>query len=80
MIFHYIREKKGFQPILLLDDIFDKLDDYRVNYLIQLIKKEKLRQTFITDTNLNKVPDILSDLNVDYNAFEINSGSSKEIK
>ncbi len=77
--FHFIREKKGFAPILLLDDIFDKLDDQRVNYLIHLIEKEKLGQTFITDTDINKVPEILKAMNVNYKAYEINAGSSKEL-
>ena len=63
-----------------MDDIFDKLDDYRVSYLINMIENQKLGQTFITDTNLNKVPEILSNMNVNYKAFKINSGSSKEIK
>ena len=77
--FNFIREKKGFTPILLLDDIFDKLDLNRVNYLVDLIEKEKLGQTFITDTDLDKVPGILNALKVDYKAFEINQGNSKEI-
>ena len=77
--FSFIREKKGFTPILLLDDIFDKLDHNRVNYLVDLIEKEKLGQTFITDTDLDKVPNILRSLKVDFKAFEIHQGNSKEI-
>ena len=77
--FNFIREKKGFTPILLLDDIFDKLDHNRVNYLVDLIEKEKLGQTFITDTDLDKVPEILRALKVNFKAFEIQQGNSKEI-
>ena len=77
--FNFIRDKKGITPILLLDDIFDKLDDNRVNYLIHLIENEKLGQTFITDTNVKKVPDLLRSMNVDFKAFEIQGGDSKEL-
>jgi len=77
--FNFIREKKGFTPILLLDDIFDKLDHNRVNYIVDLIEKEKLGQTFITDTDIKKVPGILKAMKVDFKAFEIQQGSSKEL-
>ncbi len=73
--FKYIKEQKGISPILLLDDIFDKLDENRVSYLLELISKEELGQTFITDTSLNKVPEVLNSLDIEYNAFEVKSGS-----
>lgn len=72
--FEYIKLKKGFPPILLLDDIFDKLDENRVNYILQMIANNKLGQTFITDTSLSKTPEILSKLSVDYKTFEVNNG------
>ncbi len=72
--FEYIKQKKGFSPILLLDDIFDKLDENRVNYILQMIAKNKLGQTFITDTSLSKTPEILDKLNVEYKAFEVKKG------
>lgn len=73
----YTKEKKGFAPILLLDDIFDKLDDNRIDYLLGMIKEGKLGQTFITDTNPEKVPTILKRLKIDFNAFEIEEGQIK---
>ncbi len=73
----YIKEKKGYAPILLLDDIFDKLDDLRINYLLSMIRDGKLGQTFITDTNLEKVPQILRNLKLDFNAFAIENGEIK---
>ncbi|MCB9188429.1 MAG: DNA replication/repair protein RecF [Flavobacteriales bacterium] len=73
----YTKEKKGFAPILLLDDIFDKLDDNRIDYLLGMIKEGKLGQTFITDTNTEKVPGILKRLEIDFNAFEIEDGQIK---
>ncbi len=74
--FEYIKKKKGFSPILLLDDIFDKLDESRVNYILQMIAHKKLGQTFITDTSLNKVTNILSKLKVNFKSFEIKQGGA----
>lgn len=72
--FEYIKLKKGFPPILLLDDIFDKLDENRVNYILQMIANNKLGQTFITDTSLTKTPEILVNLAVDYQTFKVKDG------
>jgi len=54
--FEIIKKQKGFAPILLLDDIFDKLDDKRISYLLSQIAKGNLGQTFISDTSITKVP------------------------
>ena len=64
-------------PVLLLDDIFDKLDDNRVSYILELIRSKKIGQCFITDTSTTKIPNILSDFKVDYNLFEIENGAVK---
>ena len=76
-MFEYIKMKKNITPILLLDDIFDKLDDHRVGYILKLIEKNNLGQTFITDTSPNKIPDILKDLNVEHKSFIINKGKAE---
>jgi len=76
---NFIKKKKEYYPILLLDDIFDKLDDNRVSYLINLIKDDKLGQVFITETSLSRIPDILSKLKIKHQAFEINEGKSIDI-
>ena len=75
--FEYITLKKGFKPILLLDDIFDKLDNDRVGYILKLIEKGDVGQTFITDTDVNKVPEILNTFNVNFNKFIIENGEIK---
>ncbi len=77
--FHFIKNQKGFAPILLLDDIFDKLDNQRVSYLLKLIENEDLGQTFITDTDLEKIPSILKSMNVDFKAFELNDGLAVQL-
>jgi DNA replication and repair protein RecF len=73
--FEFIKMKLGFSPILLLDDIFDKLDDQRVGFLLELISRKKVGQTFITDTSLTKVPELLNKLGVSFSAFTIEKGS-----
>ena len=77
--FQFIKIQKGFAPILLLDDIFDKLDRERVNYLLDLLKNEVLGQTFITDTDLEKVPSILTNMNINFKAFEISEGNATSL-
>jgi DNA replication and repair protein RecF len=75
-MFEYIKQKKNITPILLLDDIFDKLDDHRVGYILKLIEKNNLGQTFITDTSKDKIPNILNNLGVNHNSFVIDKGNA----
>ena len=77
--FEYIKLKKNINPVLLLDDIFDKLDDHRVGYILNLIEKNNLGQTFITDTSNEKIPQILSNLNIESNLFWIENGNSSKL-
>ena len=74
--FEYIKMKKDITPVLLLDDIFDKLDDHRVGYILKLIEKNNLGQLFITDTSKDKIPNILKNLNIESNLFWIENGNS----
>ena len=77
--FEYIKKKKNLTPVLLLDDIFDKLDDHRVGYILKLIEKNNLGQVFITDTGKDKIPNILKDLNIESNLFWIENGNSLKL-
>lgn len=72
--YSYIKQQKGVAPILLLDDIFDKLDENRVEYILKLITNEEVGQTFITDTSLTQVPETLTKLNVSFDAFNVERG------
>ncbi len=60
-------------PILLLDDIFDKLDSHRVSNLIALINREKFGQMFITDTDKERTEEIVKRIHEDSKIFEITS-------
>ena len=62
------------QPILLLDDIFDKLDSERVERIIQLVGDERFGQIFITDTDRQHLTKILSQEHFDAKLFQVENG------
>lgn len=61
-------------PILLLDDIFDRLDSHRVERIVALVGSDQFGQTFITDTNRDHLDKILSLTNLDYRLFDCRAG------
>ncbi len=62
-------------PLLLLDDIFDKLDASRVEQIVRLVSSEGFGQIFITDTNRDHLDQILSGTpNLDYKMFHVENG------
>ena len=62
-------------PILLLDDIFDKLDATRVEQIVKLVSSGDFGQTFITDTNRDHLDKILQHTQLDYKLFEVDKGT-----
>lgn len=66
-----IKELTGKTPILLLDDIFDKLDDTRVAQLIELVNREHFGQIFITDTSKDRTEAVVRKINEESKIFEI---------
>ena len=61
-------------PLLLLDDIFDKLDAKRVEQIVHLVAGNRFGQIFITDTNRDHLDQILSHGDVDYRLFDVDNG------
>jgi len=61
-------------PLLLLDDIFDKLDANRVEQIVRLVSGDNFGQIFITDTNRDHLDQILSTSALDYKIFHVDSG------
>lgn len=59
-------------PMLLLDDIFDKLDEQRVKSIIELVGGQDFGQIFITDTNRNHLEEIIQNWGQDYHLFTVN--------
>ncbi|MEM9992037.1 MAG: DNA replication and repair protein RecF, partial [Bacteroidota bacterium] len=64
--YQLMRQHKGLPPILLLDDIFDKLDQQRVQQLLQLLLEQDFGQIFITDTDEHRVQQIVQAFDKDY--------------
>lgn len=62
-------------PLLLLDDIFDKLDAQRVEQIVKLVSELNFGQTFITDTNRDHLDSILQTTNHDYRLFLVENGA-----
>lgn len=67
-------------PLLLLDDIFDKLDAQRVEQIVRLVSGENYGQIFITDTNLDHLDQILAHSGFDYKLFEVVGGEISDRK
>ncbi len=62
-------------PILLLDDIFDKLDASRVEQIVHLVSSDRFGQIFITDTNRDHLDEILSHTSLDHKIFHVTDGN-----
>lgn len=75
--FEFIKKINGFNPILLLDDIFDKLDATRVKQIIKLVAEDHFGQIFITDANKERIDKILIETGIDYKIFSITNGSAE---
>ena len=74
--FQYMENHCGQKPILLLDDIFDKLDMLRVKQLIALVGSERFGQVLLTDTQPGRVQAIFDELpNLDHKIFTVSGGS-----
>ena len=73
--FNFLKQLKAqTMPILLLDDIFDKLDAVRVEKIVQLVSGEGFGQIFITDTNRDHLDQILQKGHFDYQLFHVDNG------
>lgn len=73
--FDFMKEVSGLTPILLLDDIFDKLDKYRVEQIVKLVADDHFGQIFITDTNREHLDQIIAGLEAESKIFTISDGT-----
>lgn len=69
--FDFIKAQSKIKPILLLDDIFDKLDDLRVAQLISLVNNNEFGQLFISDTHKERTEEIVKKANQPYKIFQL---------
>lgn len=77
--FDYTRDIKGYKPILLFDDIFDKLDFNRSSQIINLVSNDNFGQVFITDTQLDRINLIFKNGEIDHLIYIITNGTAKVI-
>lgn len=71
----FLHKNKGFEPLLLLDDIFDKLDDARTTKLMKMVSDKDFGQIFITDTSRHRIEEIFKKIKVPVNIFNIEKGN-----
>ena len=77
--FDFLRRISGNNtPLLLLDDIFDKLDSSRVEQIVRLVSGDDFGQIFITDTNRDHLDKILQGSSFSYKIFSVEGGEIKE--
>ena len=72
--YEFLSRATRMKPILLLDDIFDKLDSTRVERIVQLVEDPSFGQIFITDTNRSHLDEIMARSSGDYRLWQVNDG------
>ncbi|MCE3259417.1 MAG: replication and repair protein RecF [Bacteroidetes bacterium] len=73
--FEFIKEQKNTKPLLLLDDIYDKLDEERFTKLIEMVSGDEFGQVFITDTHPERMNELLNEKKVEHKIFLVDEGS-----
>ena len=68
---HTLKEAKGIDPILLLDDVFEKLDADRMEHLLFTVCKENNGQVFITDTHFDRLKEHFDKLDIEVDLIEL---------
>ncbi len=76
--YEFIRARQQTNPILLLDDIFDKLDEQRVAQLVHLVGDEQFGQIFITDTHEERTAALIEEVNAKARIFKVKNGGLYE--
>ncbi len=74
-----MKKRYGFSPILLLDDVFDKLDMKRVELLISMVLREGFGQLFVTDSNKVRVSDLVRKLDSECRFYTVTKGEFVQI-
>jgi DNA replication and repair protein RecF len=69
--FDFIKAQSGETPLLLLDDVFDKLDEQRVAQIIQLVNDENFGQLFISDTHADRTEKAIKSVHQTYQIFQL---------
>lgn len=73
--FKFLKDISGLTPILLLDDIFDKLDSSRVSNIMKIVSDKTFGQIFISDTNRQHINETIEAIGSDYKIFTVSNGA-----
>lgn len=69
--FYFIKKQADTTPLLLLDDIFDKLDENRVAHIIRLVEEANFGQIFLSDTHADRTENIVKNIHQSYKIFKL---------
>jgi DNA replication and repair protein RecF len=69
--FEMLHQQKGFEPILLLDDIFEKLDQQRLKKLMEWVCVQHQGQVFMTDTHADRLQQLLDDISLPFQTINL---------
>ncbi|MCM4168992.1 DNA replication and repair protein RecF [Arenibacter antarcticus] len=69
--FYFIKKQAGTTPLLLLDDIFDKLDENRVAHIIRLVDEDNFGQIFLSDTHADRTENAVKNTHQSYKIFKL---------
>ena len=69
--FEFVKKQSGEKPILLFDDIFDKLDESRVSKIVEMVNQEEFGQLFISDTHPERTENIVKTTHQSYKIFNL---------
>ncbi len=69
--FEFLKQQSGTVPLLLLDDIFDKLDEQRVSQIIGMVNNEQFGQLFISDTHPERTEQVVKAMHQSYKIFKL---------
>ncbi len=76
--FEFIKEQKNTKPLLLLDDVYDKLDEERFTKLLEMVSSDKFGQVFITDTHPDRMNELLNQKEIEHKIFLVENSLVKD--
>ena len=71
--FDFLKAQAGVPPLLLLDDIFDKLDEQRVGQIVSLVNKDEFGQIFISDTHPDRTEEVVRSTHQSYKMINLSA-------
>jgi DNA replication and repair protein RecF len=69
--FEFLKNNVGFEPLLLLDDVFEKLDQHRLEKLLEWVCARNNGQVFLTDTHQERIAKALNQFDLTYDLIQL---------